>query len=105
MTDLQETPAVPPMDPGGDERIGFHAAGSLLVLLGWGVGVFLNLVLHWTAPAAGRRIGPYVLFPALGPYAMALLLFGAVTGLLGIAILWIARSSPKGPLVLPGFAY
>ncbi len=105
MTDLQETPAVPPTDSGGDERAGFHVAGTLLVLLGWGFGVVVNLLVHWTAPAAGRSFGPFILFPAFGPYALAVLLFGAATGLLGLAILWIARSSPKGPLVLPGFAY
>ena len=105
VTDLSETPAVPPTDPGGDERVGFFAAGGLLVLLGWGFGVIVNVALHLLAPASGSRFGPLVVFPHLGPYAWAVALFGAFTGAIGVGLIWVARSSPRGPLVLPGFAY
>ena len=105
MSDLSEMPAVPPMETGGDERAGFRAAGSLLVVLGWGFGLVVNVLVHVGAPSTGRAIGPIVVFAHLGPFAWAILLFGAFVGALGVAILAVARASPRGPLVLPGFAY
>lgn len=105
MADLQEEPAVPPFDPGGDERAGYLASGVILVLLGWGLGVLLNVVLHLTAPAAGSWTAGVYFGRAFGDYAWAVLGLGLVTGALGVAILGVGRASPRGRLVLPGFEY
>jgi len=105
VVDVQETPAVPPFDPKGDERIGYFAAGGVLIALGWGVGVVLNVLLHLLAPSGGHWLYHAYFGHSLGPYAWATLGFGAVTGALGVVLLGIARASPKGAFVLPGYDY
>lgn len=105
MVDLQETPAVPPFDPGGDVRLGYFIAGGLLVALGWGLGVVANLVLHYVAGSAGMSFGGHVITSTFGPYALATLGFGLFTGAFGVVLVALARGSPRGPLVLPGYNY
>ncbi len=105
MVDLQETPAVPPMEPGGDVRVGYFAAGSLLVVLGWGLAVVLNLVLHALAGSQGMVLGPVRITSAIGDYAWAVFGLGLFTGALGVVLIGLGRSSPRGPLVLPGYDY
>ncbi len=102
MTDLQETPATPPEPTGGDERIGYFAAGGVLLFLGWGLGVATNLVLHGVA-----RNGAFVLAgihfgPTLGAYAWAVFGLGIVTGAMGLVLLAAGRAATRGPFVLPG---
>ncbi|MFY9716497.1 MAG: hypothetical protein WAK40_00975 [Thermoplasmata archaeon] len=105
MVDAQETPAVPPFDPQGDERAGYFIAGGLLVAAGWGVALFLNLALHVNAPAAGRMFFGLRVGSAWGPEGIALALFGAFTGAMGVVLLALGRAAPRGPLVLPGADY
>jgi hypothetical protein len=105
VTDLQETPATPPEPTGGDERIGYLVAGALLVFLGWGLGVVVNVLMHWVA-----RSGPFTVFGVhftgtMGAYAWAVFGLGLVSGALGVALLAVARSVPRGPFVLPGADY
>jgi hypothetical protein len=105
VVDLQETPATPPEDHGGDERYGYQLAGSVLIALGWGLGVVVNLLLHYQA-RTGAFVDAGVHFgPTLGPYAWAVFGLGLVTGAMGVAILAVARSTPRGPFVLPGVDY
>jgi fructose-specific phosphotransferase system IIC component len=105
MTDLSELPAVPPEDRGGDERIGYRAGGIFLLVVGWGLGVIANIVVHRMAPPAGELLGPWRIYPALGVYALGLVVLGAVAGVVGIFMLWLARRSPPGKFVLPGYSY
>jgi hypothetical protein len=93
------------MDPGGDDRLGLQIAGAILIVLGFGVGAFLNLAVHIAAGSGGMTIGPWTVTATMGPYAWGLLLFGFFTGVLGVAFLFLARDSRKGPIVLPGFPY
>lgn len=105
VVDIYNAPATPPEDYGGDERIGWQAAGVLLMVLGWGFGVVLNLVLHAIAPASGLTVFTVRIFPALGNYAIAAFGLGLFFGAFG-AVLWaLGRTSPRGPLVLPGYRY
>ncbi len=96
---------MPPFDPEGDERAGYFAAGGLLVVVGWGIAVLLNVLLHLLAPSGGSRfLGVYV-GASFGAYAWAAFGLGLFTGAFGLALLLIGRSTPKGRLVLPGFEY
>ncbi|HTP55022.1 MAG TPA: hypothetical protein VML94_08730 [Thermoplasmata archaeon] len=105
MVDVQETPAVPPFDPQGDERAGYFLGGGLLIAAGWGVALGLNVALHLTAPAGGRLFYGLRVASAWGPEGIALALFGAFTGAMGVVLLALGRASPRGPLVLPGAEY
>ena len=105
MVDIHETPAVPPMDPGGDIRIGYYIAGWILVFLGWGLAVFVNLFLHYLAGSAGTSIAGHVITSTLGPYAWATFGFGVFTGAFGVVLLALGRATPRGPFVLPGYDY
>jgi hypothetical protein len=105
VTDLQETPAVAPEDEGGNARAGLQIAGAIGIFVGWGVGVFLNVLLHASAHPGGRVIGWVRIFPSLGPYAWAVLLVGLFTGLFGVGLLWVSRDARPGPLRLPGASY
>jgi hypothetical protein len=105
MVDLQETPAVPPQDFGGDERTGYFLAGGLLIVLGWGLGLLVNLALHMAAPSGGVSVAGIWFGRSIGTYAMATAGFGLVTGLLGVGLVFVGRSTPKGHLVLPGVDY
>lgn len=105
MVDLRETPAVPPMDTGGDDRLGFRVAGAVLVVLGWGIADLLNVLLHRAAPTAGLAVGPYTVFPAFGLLGEITFVVGLFTGLIGVGLLWVAESAPRGPLVVPGYPY
>jgi len=105
VVDIQETPAVPPMDPGGDVRVGYFIAGAILVTLGWGFGVLLNLALHYMAGTGGMTVLGHRLTSTLGAYAWAVFAFGLFAGAFGVVLLALGRSSEKGPLVLPGYDY
>lgn len=105
MVDVHETPAVPPEDYGGDERIGYFAAGSVLILLGWVGGVVANLVLHYIAGSGGMVVGWFRITSTLGSYAWAVFGLGLFAGAIGLVLLAIGRATPKGPLVLPGYSY
>jgi hypothetical protein len=105
VVDIQETPAVPPMDPGGDPRVGYLLAGSILVAVGWGLAVMVNLLLHYMAGSAGMTVAGHEFTSSLGAYAWATFAFGLFTGGFGVVLVALGRASPKGPLVLPGYDY
>jgi hypothetical protein len=105
VTDLQETPAVEPEDEGGNERAGLQVAGALAIFVGWGLGVFLNVLLHLSAHAGGRVVGWVRIYPHLGPYAWAILLVGLFTGVFGVGLLYVSRDARSAPVVLPGTPY
>ncbi|MCI4350171.1 MAG: hypothetical protein L3K15_01475 [Thermoplasmata archaeon] len=105
MTDLQESPAVPHVDEGGDERLGYLVGGGLLIGIGWGVAVLLNLLLHAAAGSGTILIGQSRIGSPLGPYAQATLAFGLFTGLVGVVLVLWGRAGAPGPFVLPGPSY
>jgi len=96
---------VPPTDYGGDDRAGCFVASGLLIFLGWGLGVFLNVTLHMLAAASGTIVAGIWFGPTLGTYAWAAVGFGILTGGIGVGLLFVARATPKGRLVLPGTDY
>jgi hypothetical protein len=93
------------MDPGGDERVGYYLAGAILIALGWGLAVVVNLLLHYWAGSGGMTVAGHRLTSTLGPYAWAAFGFGLFTGALGVIFTFLGRASPKGPIVLPGYEY
>ena len=105
MTNLDESPAVPPEDRGGDERLGYRIGGVLLLAVGWGLGVAVNIALHRLAPTAGQAIGPWRIYPVLGSYAWGVVALGLIAGTVGIFMLWLAGRAPAGRFVLPGYSY
>lgn len=96
---------MPPMDPGGDVRVGYFVAGGLLIFLGWVLGVITNVLVHAEAGSAGRALGWMRVTTTLGPYAWAVLAFGVVTGGIGVVLLALGWTAPRGKLVLPGYDY
>lgn len=105
MVDVQETPAVPPTDFGGDARIGYFIAGGLLIAVGWAFAVGLNLLLHSYAGSGGMSLFGHRITSTLGAYAWATVAFGLFTGAMGVVLVALGRVSPKGPFVLPGYDY
>jgi hypothetical protein len=105
VVDVQETPAVPPTDYGGDERAGCFLAGATLIVLGWGLAVFANLALHLWAPSGGFTVAGIWFGHTIGTYAWAALGFGIVTGVVGVGLLFVGQATPKGRVVLPGVDY
>ena len=105
MVDIQETPAVPPLDPGGDQRLGYFIAGGILIALGWGLAVALNVFLHYLGGSGGISVAGHEFTSTLGPYAWGAFGFGLFTGAFGVVLLALGRGSPKGRLVLPGYDY
>ena len=105
MVDVQETPAVPPEDPGGDPRLGYFIAGGILIAVGWVLAVVLNLVLHYLAGTGGMNLAGHVITSTLGPYAWATFAFGLFAGAFGVVLLMLGRATPQGALVLPGYDY
>ncbi|MGI0054181.1 MAG: hypothetical protein ACREBZ_00425 [Thermoplasmata archaeon] len=105
MVDLQETPATPPVDEGGDERIGWIAAGIVLVVIGWGFAVVVNLFAHALAPSGGTTLFGVHLSSVMGAYAWGTLGLGLFTGALGVAVIVLGRSTARAPFVLPGYDY
>lgn len=105
MVDLQETPATPPQDFGGDARIGWQITGILFVALGWGVGVVANVVAHLVAPSSGWVLLWVRVYPSYGAYSLAILGAGLVAGVFGVVLYVLGRAAPPGPVVLPGYDY
>ncbi len=105
MVDVHETPAVPPFDAGGDVRLGYYLAGGVLIALGWGGAVAVNLLLHVLAPASGHWLFHLYFGRTIGPYAWGTFGLGLVGGGLGLVLLLLARRTAKGPFVLPGMEY
>ncbi|MCI4346741.1 MAG: hypothetical protein L3K07_08350 [Thermoplasmata archaeon] len=105
MTELEESPPVPPADEGADTRIGWIAAGVLFLVAGAGGLIGLNLLLHRIATGSGSRWGPVWIGPTLGPYAWAVVVLGLLFTALGAVLLALGLRSPKGRFVLPGYPY
>lgn len=105
MVDLQETPAVPPFDPQGDERLGYFLAGGILIFFGWGIALGANALLHAIAPVHGIVLLGLRVGSAWGPQGTAVAVLGALAGLLGVALIALGRAAPRGPIVLPGAEY
>jgi hypothetical protein len=105
VVDVHETPATPPFMEGGDARIGFYLAGATLIVLGWGFGVVLNVLLHWAARAGGYRLWTVHFGYTIGPYAWAVFALGLVAGVVGAALFAEAQDLTRGPFVLPGADY
>jgi hypothetical protein len=105
VVDESETPATPPFDAKGDERIGYFVAGGVLIALGWVLGVAVNLLLHWEARSGAFEVGTVHFGPTLGAYAWAVFALGLATGAVGVGLLLVARATPRGAFALPGADY
>ena len=85
----------------GNQRAGFIVAGLLLVLLGWGVGVVANYVLHAVAPSGGIPLGLVTVYPGWSWYATFVLILGVFATLLGLGMFYLAMQKPRAPVHLP----
>ncbi len=85
----------------GNRRAGYLVGASFLVILGFGVGVMLNIVAHLTAPAAGSTIFFVTVYPTWGWYATLSMAIGTVATFLGLGMLWLGLDTPYGPPSLP----
>jgi hypothetical protein len=105
VSDLQESPPVPPTDEGGDARLGWLSAGVLFLVVGAGGLVGANLLLHRIAASGGSHFGPVWIGPSIGPYAWAVVVLGLLLSALGGVLLALGLRAPKGRFVLPGYPY
>ncbi len=87
---------------GGNRRAGFLSGGVLLLILGLGVGILLNLYLHMTAPAGGcQTIGTLLhVCSSWGWYATVVLTLGAFATLVGAGMVGLGLQLPSSPLRL-----
>ena len=87
---------------GGNRRAGLISGGSLLLLIGMGGGILLNIYLHMV-PALGQcqmflRI--MHVCSEWGWYATVVLALGAFATLIGSGMIWLGLQLPSSPLRL-----
>lgn len=102
---MHNSPPVPPQDHGGNYRIGWQATGVLCLVVGWLFAIAINLAAHVTAPSGGHRLFGIFVGPSMGPYGWTVLGIGLAVGFFGIVLLHLARTSPPGRFILPGYPY
>ncbi len=82
----------------GDRRVGYFIAGTILLLIGLGGGLLLNVLLHRLAPAEGYGLGLFRVYPGWSAYASVAFGLGVLTALVGGAMLYLGWSTPRGAL-------
>jgi hypothetical protein len=87
---------------GGNRRAGFLAGGALLLLLGFGGCMIVNLLLHLSAPLGGCLAlpGGFHVCSGWGWYATTLFALGVLATLVGAGMVWLGLRMPAGPLRL-----
>lgn len=89
------------MDDSGNVRAGFLGGGALLVVLGLGGGLMLNLLLHSFAPSSGIDLFLVKVYPGWSLYASLVAVGGIVASIIGMGMLWVGFDYPPGPIGLP----
>ncbi len=84
----------------GDRRVGYFVAGTILLLVGLGGGILLNVLLHHLAPPGGYGLGLFRVYPGWSAYASVALGLGVLTSLVGGAMLYFGWTTPRGMLRL-----
>lgn len=85
----------------GNRRAGYFIAASFLLILGFGVGVALNILVHITAPSQGVRVFFVTVYPYFGWYAVLVLALGVVSAFIGLGMIWLGLNERFGRLSLP----
>lgn len=85
---------------GGNRRAGWIVGGSLLIFLGLGLGIVLNLYLHLIAPVGGCIVvaSDFHVCSSWGWYATVVVSLGAFATLVGAGMVWLASQVPRAPL-------
>ncbi len=89
------------MTTDGNQRAGFLAGGTLLLVVGMGGGLVLNLILHGAAPSGGINLGLFRVYPGWSLYDTIVATLGIIASLIGIGMIWFGFDMPAGPLRLP----
>jgi hypothetical protein len=85
----------------GNSRFGFFMGGVILVVLGLGCAIILNVILHATAPSGGYDLLWFKVYPGWSWYATVTAIIGVLAALIGSAMVWFGFTDPSGPLSLP----
>lgn len=87
---------------GGNRRAGWYAGGVILLMLGFGVGVIANLLLHAAAPVGQcvQFLPGFWVCNSWGWYATVVLVLGLFATLVGVGMVALAVQMPRAPLRL-----
>jgi hypothetical protein len=89
------------MQGDGNSRLGFFMGGVILIVLGLGCAIMLNVILHAIAPTGGVQLLWFKVFPGWSWYATVAAIIGVVATLVGSGMVWFGFTDPSGPLSLP----
>jgi hypothetical protein len=89
------------MQGDGNSRLGFFMGGIILIVLGLGCAIILNIILHAMAPSGGMDFFWFRVYPGWSWYATITAILGVLATLVGSGMAYFGVTDPSGPIALP----